>query len=207
MLIKLNGLTHMLSPVFHCPNNPKNTFSPGALKLFSGFKRAMEDMHTAIYFQDNKNTSFSLPCQIYNSLDYITVEVMSCKANHLHSTINAVTRSQSSIASKNHSNAIIVASPLASIHPSKAIHKHIFLQLPTNIIANIASFIMDYVPKRHPEETTLTKLYDLFHMRYRPDFTTINHISIANCQSTMDKDIIYPVIDKLYRTKKPTYTS
>ena len=96
---------------------------------------------------------------------------------------------------------------MQATRPSKVINQHIFLQLPTSIIANIASFIMDYIPKRHPEETTLTKLYDLFNLRYRPNFTTINNVNIANCQPFMDKDIVYPVIDKLYRTKKPKYTS
>jgi hypothetical protein len=34
LFVRLNDAVHMIAPVFHCPNNPKNTFSPGALRIF-----------------------------------------------------------------------------------------------------------------------------------------------------------------------------
>ena len=36
---------------------------------------------------------------------------------------------------------------------------------------------------------------------------TINDADISDCQSLYDEDIIYPVMDKLYHTKVPNYTS
>ena len=66
---------------------------------------------------------------------------------------------------------------------------------------------MTYQPHRHPEEAILKTFFDIFHLQYRPTMTTITTSTIASCTTIVDHDIIYPVIDKLYRTKKPNFTS
>jgi hypothetical protein len=76
LFVRLNDTVHIIAPVFHCPNNPKNTFSPGALRIFSGFKSVMEDTHKAIYLIDHEDHKFTMPCQIYNSLDYIILWII-----------------------------------------------------------------------------------------------------------------------------------
>ena len=202
VLIKLDNTIHMISPVFHCPNNPKNTFSPSALKIYSGFQHVMEDTHRSVYFTDHQDKSFYLPCQIYNSLDYITIEIFSCQDNC--PTTNAVTRSQTT-ATNFSSNQETIAVPLTSKTSTST--TNIFNHFPASVIAHIASYIINYVPHHHPDESDLMNLYNLFDMKYRPTMKTINDADISDCQSLYDEDIIYPVMDKLYHTKVPNYTS
>ena len=170
----------------------------------------MEDTHKAIYLTDHEDQKFTLPCQIYNSLDYITLEIMSCRHNPAATisnqhAINATTQSQSRLSTDDTCQIEKIASPLPSLSTSQSKSSR-FKHFPTHIIANIASYILDYFPHRHPGESDLRNLFDLFNMNYRPNLHTIIEADISNCHYPPSHDIIYPVMDKLYRTKLPNYT-
>jgi hypothetical protein len=135
---------------------------------------------------------------------------MACQHNQVVATsnqhiINATTRSQSKLLTDATCHIEKLAPPLHSSSTNQSSSR--FKQFPTYIIAIIASYILDYVPHRHPGESDLKNLFDLFKMNYKPNMATIIDADISNCQSPPNHDIVYPVMDKLYRTKLPNYTA
>jgi hypothetical protein len=64
-------------PVYVCPQNPRNTFSLGALKVYSNFKRAIADTHIGVDLVSFNNEKHHLPVRTYNGLDFIDLRIMS----------------------------------------------------------------------------------------------------------------------------------
>ena len=93
LLIQLlpNAPPTMCCPVYVCPQNPRNTFSLGAMKLYSDFKRAIADTHIGVDLISNTNEKHHLPVRTFNGLDFIDLQVMSFKStNPVPSLNNAV---------------------------------------------------------------------------------------------------------------------
>lgn len=75
-LVLMNGKPTLLAPVYECPDNPRNTFSPGALKKYSCFRHVLVDCHSTMTMTDENNDSFSLLMSEHNGLDFVDFELL-----------------------------------------------------------------------------------------------------------------------------------
>lgn len=71
----------LLAPVYECPDNPQNTFSPGALKVYSSFDQVMVDCHSKILFTDDKNNKSEMPLEVENGLDFVCIKFLAFSDN------------------------------------------------------------------------------------------------------------------------------
>ena len=75
VLISLGTNTYMISPVFHCLKNPKNTFTPTTVLSFSKFSRAIVDTHHKVVLVDNNNTRHDIITTKDTDLDFVDLNI------------------------------------------------------------------------------------------------------------------------------------
>ncbi len=75
-LCEINNKQYLLAPVYECPENPRNTFSPGALKKYSAFQKAIVDCHNEVILTDHNGVSFTKPIVENNGLDFIEIQLL-----------------------------------------------------------------------------------------------------------------------------------
>lgn len=80
---------YIIKNVPYMPDNPDNTFSPGALKHFNGFKRASHEPFAQLSLVDNEGTKFRMPFTTKNNLDYVAVTVVTSKQHNLLLTVRS----------------------------------------------------------------------------------------------------------------------
>ena len=76
ILIAIDQQVYLILPVFHCPNNPRNTFSPQALKSFSGFHKAVIDVGEKVVLVDHDRKKTYLTTTGDNDLDFLTLSIV-----------------------------------------------------------------------------------------------------------------------------------
>ena len=76
ILIALGSRNYLLSPVFHCPQNPKNTFTPTTVLSFSNFSRALVDTHQKVVLIDNDNHRHDVITIQDNNLDFAELHIV-----------------------------------------------------------------------------------------------------------------------------------
>ena len=76
VLISLGTNTYMISPVFHCLKNPKNTFTPTTVLSFSKFSRAIVDTHHKVVLVDNNNTRHDIITTKDTDLDFVDLNIV-----------------------------------------------------------------------------------------------------------------------------------
>jgi hypothetical protein len=91
ILIKLDDSVFGIYPVHYCPENPKNTFSPSALREYSGFHSTTIHMNEKVTMIDILGHHHTLPVTIHNDMDFVDLEIMTM--SHSDHELNAFTSS------------------------------------------------------------------------------------------------------------------
>jgi hypothetical protein len=105
VLVQFGTKVYLVAPVYHCPQNPRNTYSPGVLIDFCHFQRVVIDTHRSIDMRDNDGHCHQLPISTHNNLDYVNITILTLKpvsipagdltmTTHLNSTVNPTICSQ-----------------------------------------------------------------------------------------------------------------
>jgi hypothetical protein len=89
ILVSINNTVYGMYPVHHCPNNPKNTCSPSAIKKFSGFRNSIINVNDSLQLMDMHQRSFTLPLTTHNDMDYIDIQLLSFRQPSHTTSINA----------------------------------------------------------------------------------------------------------------------
>jgi hypothetical protein len=76
ILAQFDSNVYLVAPVYHCPQNPRNTFSPGVLIDFCGFHCVVIDTHHLVNMQDSHDRIHQLPITIHNNLDYVDIKIL-----------------------------------------------------------------------------------------------------------------------------------
>ena len=90
ILITVGLSTYLLAPVFYCPQNPRNTFSPQALKHFSGFQKVVIDVGTNMSLIDQLGVEHSLSMTSDNDLDFIDLNIVRMNDGNQVQTIEPI---------------------------------------------------------------------------------------------------------------------
>ena len=77
ILCKIGESVCLASPVYYCPNNPRNTWSCGFLLDYGTFNDAIVSTHKDFTLVDHKEHRTVFNINVSNDLDYINVSIMS----------------------------------------------------------------------------------------------------------------------------------
>ena len=110
VLFTLGQSVYMMSPVFHCPKNPRNTIAPPSLMSFSNFTKVIVDTKTKVILIDTNRIKHVLSTRTSNDLDFVDLNIAminpdsaimlqgplppSAGSNLLNPSINAIESSQ-----------------------------------------------------------------------------------------------------------------
>jgi hypothetical protein len=83
VLVQFGDSVYLVAPVYHCPQNPRNTFSPGVLIDFCNFQRVVIDTHRSVNMHDNNGKIHNLPISIHNNLDYVDIKILTLRSHQL----------------------------------------------------------------------------------------------------------------------------
>jgi hypothetical protein len=89
ILIQLNGRSYGVYPVHYCPDNPKNTLSPSALREYSGFQQTTLVMNEMVRLVDMNGMTHNIPVNIHNDMDFVDIQIMSIVDSQKDATISA----------------------------------------------------------------------------------------------------------------------
>jgi hypothetical protein len=79
VLVQFGSNVYLVAPVYHCPQNPRNTYSPGVLIDFCHFQCVVIDTHCLIDMQDNDGHRHQLPISTHNNLDYVDITILTLR--------------------------------------------------------------------------------------------------------------------------------
>ena len=179
MLVRIKGRIYSLFPVYHCPSNPRNTFSPQGFLDYGNFQSVKVDTHKSVDLIDHEGKTSSLPLTVANDLDYVTLEIMRftnqpCFDQHDPiPIINAAT----SLAHNNDGtitlpptandstsiNIIQQQHPLSSFHPSKST-----LIFPIEVMARIAEYYISYFDDFAPQQIAISIMNEAMGNKFLP---------------------------------------
>jgi hypothetical protein len=80
VLTQFGTNVYLVAPVYHCPQNPRNTFSPGVLIDFCGFRRVVIDTHHSVHMHDHQDGVHQLPITTHNNLDYVNIKILTLQS-------------------------------------------------------------------------------------------------------------------------------
>ena len=85
ILINIDNNIHLLAPVYHCPDNPRNTLSTTSLVQYCSYKSAIVNTNKYLEIVDTRSITSRINFDVKNDLDYVTLSIMSLKKHNSHS--------------------------------------------------------------------------------------------------------------------------
>lgn len=76
ILVKIGDKVYPRYPVYHCPHNPRNTFSPQGFLNYASFQSVIVHTHSHITFIDHDGIESQLPLHQHYDLEYLDLQVM-----------------------------------------------------------------------------------------------------------------------------------
>ena len=202
-IILLNGKPRMIAPVYECPDNPQNTFSPGALKLYSSFTQVLVDCHNKLIMKDNNGRVIEEPLIVDNGLDFCQVQFLIFSDNML-------------VDPRNHSSMKLTMIPrtttvgpqvMASLNlPDIVAHKEEFI-FPRKVMNIIGYYFVSIHNNNNPRSTAINSFNQLLYPYLNHDqsnnTTNLNPtIPAINAFDAIANDVnteIRPILGKMYR--------
>ena len=83
ILVSIGLNTYLVTPVFYCPDNPRNTLSPQALISFTGFRKAIIDIGNRFVLVDQFNNKHVINTIKENDLDFVDLNIVTFQPNNL----------------------------------------------------------------------------------------------------------------------------
>jgi hypothetical protein len=200
-IININNSYYLISPIYLCPNNPHNTLSLGALKLFSGFKRTIIETHTQIEIHDNNNKIHNLPVTTSNGLDFVKLQIAS---------FNPMVIQSHSKPTRNIKDAQLATYQKHIENPQSQDQQEFIF--PMHVMALISAFYVHLHQSVSPRSKAVLHMNQLLNARYSPPIihscqTYSEHQSSQLLDQTVtadnfmyDSHNIQPIIGKLFRS-------
>ena len=79
LIIRIDTKIYLCTPVYVCEDNPRNTMSLGALKMYSGFKHTQISVMEKLCLVDRYNRISTMDTAVSNDLDFIVLDIMTFK--------------------------------------------------------------------------------------------------------------------------------
>ena len=76
VLITIGTSVYLLSPVFHCPKNPRNTIAPLSLLSFTNFFKVIVDTKSKVIFIDPNRIKHTIATRTDNDLDFLDINIV-----------------------------------------------------------------------------------------------------------------------------------
>ena len=186
-----NKTPFLCCPVYVCPQNPRNTFSLGALKTYSKFKRAIADTHISVDLvtHDDRNHHYSV--RTSNGLDFIDVTVVKFRTIDSAPSISLLNQ------------------PLPDrsiVFKQNEIDRWIF---DKNVMILIATYYVHLHHHQSPREQAIIDMNTVLHRRYLPpktqmisqfSTTTSSILTVDNNISSSNDSKIVPIVGKMFRS-------
>ncbi len=203
-LCRMNGKQYLLAPVYECPNNPRNTFSPGALRKYSSFQKAVVDCHHEVIMTDHKNEKFTKPITEINGLDYIELQLLTFSSSmitdHRNHAYSMLTHGQDNNGNYTNSISRLNLPDLTSI---------VKLRFEKRVMDLIAYYYISIHPNINLRQKAITNINQLLHpslhdnyFKSLPSTTELQQQPIVSAfdstTSTIDSTII-PIMNKMYK--------
>jgi hypothetical protein len=169
VLIRLKQRIYLVAPVYHCPTNPRNIFSPGVLLDFCDFQKVVIDTHNSIHMKDHNGLDYDLPISVHNNLDYVSIKIVAMSpqpiphlANHPHhrlhhDTFPATVASQDATHLRRSPRLLQQRNNQHSTLPTEPAHPHSLSTQPTN---NITTPVPPIPPDSSPTTPLPSALID-----------------------------------------------
>ena len=203
MIINLNGKPCLCSPVYVCPQNPRNTFSLGALKTNSCFKATMLDTFSSLTLVDHHDNETVIKTNVSNGLDFVELQIMSFSS--LVQTTSLTTSNSKTVPTINQlssqlSNAVILSS---------RDHQNNFI-FNSKVMSIIATYFVSLHKNQNPQTLAIRKMNELLFDCKPSRVTTYNIIPSSPSISSITQDtILKPLVASLsksvLRTQSPEY--
>lgn len=203
-LCEIDGRAYLIAPVYECPDNPRNTFSPSALRKFSCFDQVMVNSGTSVHFVDDLNRKFDLPIQEHNGLDFVEMTMLSFGPNI---TIDPENHSLS-LLTEGQDNMGGYTSSISQLHLPNLREKVEFI-FPRSVMNLIAFYYVSLFCNENPREKAISTFNQLLYPWARHNFMgSLPASSVPTQQPTVSAFIgissdknstIVPILAKLYR--------
>ena len=87
----VNDNVHLISPVYFCPGNPRNTLSTTSLVQYCGYDSAIVDTNRYLEITDMQQCTSQLTFDVCNDLDHVHLSILMMKPIKLEPPIIAAT--------------------------------------------------------------------------------------------------------------------
>ena len=214
ILIALGTTTYMLSPVFHCPQNPKNTFTPTTVLTFSNFKRAIVDTHKRVVLIDNNNTRHDIITTQDNDLDFATLQIVMMNPDATLSYTNQIDNSKISSIQPS-INALVTKTEKPSYRPilhPRTIEYYVLmhkLHSPRDQAIHTINTVLNnrYQPFLIGAQRKANMIQKSLAKDNKTSLASLEHINDHPVvHSTHCHEIVQPIMNKLSRSAKSYYT-
>ena len=220
ILIALDNEVYLMSPVFHCPTNPCNTFLPQTLKSFLGFKKVIIDTGKKLFLLDGNDNKHHIPTLMQNELNFVDISIIMINKEHrfepLMSSCEVDNDFYDPVINSMESNAATIA---ITDQPSMQAAIKLDGVLPARALAIIAEYYVYLFPCHSLQDEAIRKWNIIFNSPYQPirmsqkivaqqskkplDKLKPSTMSVLDCGNG---DMYEPVVSQLSQISKQYYT-